>query len=174
VFPAPRGRGPYGITATPDGSIYYASFGGSYVGHVDTETGEVTVLEPPNQLQGARRIRSDSQGRIWVSEWNTGSVSMYNPANEEWQVWRVPSSNPRIYAVYVDEHDIVWLSDVSDNAIVRFDPVTEAFTMLPLPSDGSNVWQISGRPGEVWAAAARTDEILVIHTAIREEDGVGE
>ena len=27
VFSAPRGRGPYGITTTPDGSVYYASLG---------------------------------------------------------------------------------------------------------------------------------------------------
>lgn len=174
VFPAPRGRGPYGITATPNGEIYYASLAGSYVGHVDTETGEVTVLEPPNQNQGARRVWSDSQGRIWVSEWNTGSVSMYDPGTEEWQVWRVPGDNPRIYAVYVDEQDIVWLSDLGGNAMVRFDPVTEEFTILPLPSDGSNVRQILGRPGEVWAAASRTDEIIVIRTTVPEEDDAGE
>src|SRR5918996_354174 len=34
VFEAPEGRGPYGITATPDGGIYYASLAGSYVGRV--------------------------------------------------------------------------------------------------------------------------------------------
>jgi virginiamycin B lyase len=38
VFPAPGGRGPYGITTTPDGSVYYASLAGSYVGHIDLES----------------------------------------------------------------------------------------------------------------------------------------
>jgi virginiamycin B lyase len=74
VFDAPRRRGPYGITATPEGEIYYASLAGSYVGHVDTPTGEVMVLEPPTLNQGARRVWSDSSGRIWVSEWNSGNV----------------------------------------------------------------------------------------------------
>ncbi len=62
VFDAPKGRGPYGITATPDGNIYYASLAGSYVGQVDIASGEVTVLEPPTPSQGARRVWSDSTG----------------------------------------------------------------------------------------------------------------
>ena len=47
VFPSPRGRGPYGIATTPNGSVYFASLAGSYVGNIALETGEVAVLEPP-------------------------------------------------------------------------------------------------------------------------------
>ena len=64
VFDAPRGRGPYGIATTPGGDVYYASLAGSYVGKVNLETGETTVLEPPTSGQGARRVWSDSRGRI--------------------------------------------------------------------------------------------------------------
>jgi virginiamycin B lyase len=70
VFDAPRGRGAYGITVTPDGMVYYASLAGSYVGRIDPQTGEATVLEPPTSNQGARRVWTDSQGKVWVSEWN--------------------------------------------------------------------------------------------------------
>src|SRR5215211_53518 len=40
VFDAPRGRGPYGITATPDGTVYYAALASSYVGRIDPQTRE--------------------------------------------------------------------------------------------------------------------------------------
>jgi virginiamycin B lyase len=79
VFDAPGGRGPYGITVTPGGDIYFASLAGSYVGRVDIESGAITVLEPPTPGQGARRVWSDSAGRIWVSEWNAGQAGMYDP-----------------------------------------------------------------------------------------------
>ncbi|HEX2275422.1 MAG TPA: hypothetical protein VHG90_16285, partial [Acidimicrobiales bacterium] len=39
VFPAPGGRGPYGITVTPSGTVWYASLAGSHVARVDTATG---------------------------------------------------------------------------------------------------------------------------------------
>ncbi|MFW6075299.1 MAG: virginiamycin B lyase family protein [Chloroflexota bacterium] len=164
VFDAPRGPGPYGITATPDGGIYYASLAGSHIARIDTDTGEATVIEPPTEGQGARRVWSDSEGRIWVSEWNSGQVSVYDPADESWREWRLPGENPQTYAVYVDERDIVWLSDFGANALVSFDPETEEFTSYPLPHDPGNVRQILGREGEVWAPESAADVILVVRT----------
>jgi virginiamycin B lyase len=165
VFDAPRGRGPYGITATPDGEIYYASLAGSYIGGVDSETGEATVIEPPTPDQGARRVWSDSQGNIWVSEWNSGQVSRYAPDSGAWHSWRLPGDDPQTYAVYVDDRDIVWLSDFGANAVVRFDPQTETFTSFEGSAPGANVRQILGRPGEVWAPESGTDRLMLIRTA---------
>jgi virginiamycin B lyase len=162
VYDAPRGRGPYGIVATPDGDIYYASLAGSYVGQIDIETGEATVLEPPTAGQGARRVWSDSIGRIWVSEWDAGQVAMYDPATETWEEWRLPGPSPMAYAVYVDERDHVWLSDFGANALVRFDPDTEEFESYPLPSTPSNVRQILGRDGEIWAPESAADALVVL------------
>jgi virginiamycin B lyase len=162
VYNAPRGRGPYGITTTPDGEVYYASLAGSYVGHIDRETGEATVLEPPTPNQGARRVWSDSEGKIWVSEWDAGQLGMYDPETETWQEWKLPGASPHAYAVYVDERDKVWLSDFGGNAIVRFDPDTETFEVFPLPTGGANVRQMLGREGEVWAAESGTDKLALI------------
>jgi virginiamycin B lyase len=164
VFDAPRGRGPYGITTTPDGMIYYASLANSYVGRIDPETGAATVLEPPTKNQGARRVWSDSQGRIWVSEWNAGQVAIYNPADHSWKEWKLTGNRPQAYAVYVDDQDIIWLSDFGANAIVRFDPNLEQFSVYEIPSSGAQVRQILGRHGEIWAAESGADKIVVIRT----------
>ena len=80
VFDDPEGRGPYGITATPSGEIWYASLAGSHIARVDRATGQATVVEPPTPNQGARRVWSDSRGRIWVSEWDAGQVGVHDPA----------------------------------------------------------------------------------------------
>ncbi len=165
VFQSPRGRGPYGICATPDGNVYYASLAGSYVGHVNTDTGDVTELEPPTPGQGARRVWADSLSRIWVAEWNAGQVSRYDPTDRSWREWRLPGSSPRAYAVYVDEYDIVWLTDFGANALVRFDPADESFTAYPWPSAGAAVRQLLGRPGEVWGAESGVDALVVARTA---------
>ena len=162
VFDAPKGRGPYGIATSPNGDVYYASLAGSYVGRIDPTTGEATVLEPPTPNQGARRVWSDSSGRIWVSEWNAGQVSVYNPPTGDWNEWKLPGANPRAYAVYVDENDDVWLSDFGANTVLRFDPVTQEFEVFDLPSTPSNVRQILGRPGEVWLPESAADQLVVI------------
>jgi virginiamycin B lyase len=165
VFAAPKGRGPYGITSTPAGDIYYASLAGSYIGHIDIRTGEATMIDPPTPNQGARRVWADSQGNVWVSEWNSGQVSRYSPSSGVWRTWKLPGSAPKTYAVYVDDKDLVWLSDFGANAVVRFDPKTETFTTFKGSAPGANVRQILGRPGEIWSPESGTDRLMVIRTA---------
>jgi virginiamycin B lyase len=164
VFDAPNGRGPYGIAVTPDGHVYYASLAGSYMGRINTDSGEATVLRPPTADQGTRRVWSDSRGRVWSSQYNAGQVAVYDPATEQWRQWRLPGESPQAYAVYVDDKDKVWLSDFGANSLVRFDPETEQFTSYPLPSDPGEVRQILGRPGEVWGAESAADKLVVIRT----------
>jgi virginiamycin B lyase len=164
VFDSPRGPGPYGITVTPGGDVYYASLAGSHVARVDTESGEAVILEPPTPGQGTRRVWSDSRGRIWSSQWNAGQVAVYDPVSEGWQEWRLPGDDPQAYAVFVDDRDIVWLSDFGANAVVRFDPETQEFTSFPLPSQPGDVRQILGRPGEVWGAESAADSLVVVRS----------
>jgi virginiamycin B lyase len=120
------------------------------------------VIEPPTPGQGARRVWSDSTGRIWVSEWNAGQLGRYDPARRSWREWRLPGERPQPYAVYVDERDDVWLTDFAANAVMRFDPDTERFESLPLPSPGAAVRQLHGRAGEVWGAESGTDQLVRI------------
>jgi virginiamycin B lyase len=162
VFDAPKGAGPYGIAAAPDGTVYYTSLAGNYIARLDSKTGAATVIEPPTPKQGARRVWADSKGNIWVSEWNVGQLGRYDPAVNTWKEWRLPGKNPGAYAVYVDDQDKVWLTDFGANALVRFDPVKEAFDVFPLPSPGASVRQLLGRHGEVWGAESGTDKLIVV------------
>jgi virginiamycin B lyase len=161
VWKAPSGSGPYGITTTPKGEVFYASLAGNHIAQINTETGEATVIEPPTKGQGARRVWSDSRGRIWVSYWNTGQVGMYDPATGAWREWKLPG-NAHTYSVWVDDKDKVWLTDWSINAIVRFDPVTEKFDSFPSNQERANVRQMLGRSGEAWGAESGSDRLVMV------------
>lgn len=164
VFDAPRGVGPYGIAVTPKGDVWYASLAGNYIAKLDPTTGQATVVEPPTPKQGARRIWSDSNSRLWVSEWNSGNVSMHDPADGSWKAWKLPGTSPHAYAVYVDDRDKIWLTDFSANAIVRFDPASEKFNVFASDKPGANVRQLAGRPGEVWGAESGNARLVVVQT----------
>jgi virginiamycin B lyase len=160
VFRAPGGTGPYGIATTPAGQVWYASLAGSHISRINLDTGKATVFRPPTKGQGARRIWSDSHGRLWVSEWNAGRVARYDPRTRRWREWRLPGA-AQPYAVYVDNRDIVWLTDFGASAIVRFDPITQRFTRIRLRAN-ANVRQLLGRPGEVWGAESGADRIVSV------------
>lgn len=164
VFKAPKGVGPYGITVTPKGDVWYASLAGSYIAKIDRATGNAGVVEPPTPGAGSRRVWSDSKSRIWVSEWNSGHVSVHDPADGSWKTWKLPGERPRAYAVFVDDKDKVWLSDFSANAIVRFDPMTERFNVFASDKANAAVRQLDGRPGELWGCESGNDRIVLIQT----------
>lgn len=165
VFEAPRGQGPYGISTTPDGQVYFASLAGSYIAQIDLETGNATVLDPPTPDQGARRLWSDSTGRLWLTEWNAGNLGMYDPVTNMWKEWKLPGQNPQPYAVFVDNKDTVWISDFGSNAMIRFEASTEKFQSFPLPTPDAKVRQLLGRSGEVLGAESGTDKIVIINTS---------
>jgi virginiamycin B lyase len=164
VFSAPRGTGPYGITTTKDGTVWYASLAGSYLGRIDPRSGRATVVQPPTRGQGARRAWADSRGRIWISEWNAGKLGRYDPSAKRWREWRLPGAAPQPYAIYVDDRDKIWLSDFGANALVRFDPTTGAFRSFRLPTPDAAVRQLLGRPGELWGAESAVDKLVVVRT----------
>ena len=121
AFRAPLGPGPYGITTTPTGRVFYASLAGNHIAEINVKTGKATVIRPPTAGQGARRVWSDSKGRIWVSEWDAGKVGRYDPATKKWREWDVPGP-AQVYAVYVDSRDMVWLTDFGRSGLWRFAP----------------------------------------------------
>jgi len=161
TFPAPRGRGAYGIATTPAGDVYLASLAGSYLGAINRTTGALTVLDTPTPGGGARRVWSDSGGRLWVTEWFAGRLARYDPASATWLEWDVPGE-AQPYAVYVDEDDGVWITDFGSNAIHRFDLATESFLTLTHDRSPANVRQLLGRTGEVWGAESATDRLVVV------------
>jgi virginiamycin B lyase len=169
VKDAPKGRGPYGICATPAGDVWWCSLAGSFIARIDRKSGDSIVVEPPTPRQGARRVWSDSRGRIWVSEWNSGQLSVHDPAAktpaQAWRAWKLPGERPSCYAVYVDERDIVWASDFGGNAMWRFDPASEQFTRIGFAREAVAIRQILGRPGEVWLPESGTEHLSVIRTA---------
>jgi len=162
LFEAPRGRGPYGIATTPAGDVWLSSLAGSYIAKV--AAGPVQPVDVPTRGGGARRVWSDSRGRLFVTEWFAGMLAMYEPSTGAWKQWRLPGANPQPYAVYVDERDVVWISDFGANALVAFDPSVERFRAYPIPTRGASVRQLLGRAGEVWGAESGAGKLVVLRT----------
>ncbi|MGI8526334.1 MAG: Vgb family protein [Pseudolabrys sp.] len=163
AWKAPKGAGPYGITTTPKGDVWYASLAGDHIAKIDTVSGDAAMVQPPHSNAGPRRIWSDSKGILWVSFWNSGEVGRYDPNVKTWKTWKLPNgSGGGAYAVYVDDGDKVWLTDFDANAIMRFDPASEQFDSFPSDRRGAAVRQLLGRPGEVWGAESGADRLVVI------------
>ena len=77
---------PIRICTTHYGQVYFVSVVGSYLAQIDVETGNVTFLNAPTVDQGASRVWSDLTGRLWLTEWNAGTLGMYDPVTKKWEL----------------------------------------------------------------------------------------
>ena len=163
AWPVPRGAGPYGMTRTPAGEVYFVSLRtDGYLAKVNTATGAVTVIDSPAGA-GPRRVWSDSRGNLWVTEFFAGRLARYEPATGAWTHWNMPGPGSAPYAVWVDAADKVWITDHGTNTLVRFDPLTQLFQSFVLPR-GALVRQIVGDAGGIWGAASGRDSILLFRS----------
>ena len=78
VWDGPRGHDPYGITTTLDRAVYYASRPAATSTRVDLDTGPPPCSSRRPRIR-VRRVWSDLKHQIWISEWNAGNVSRYDP-----------------------------------------------------------------------------------------------
>ena len=95
---------------------------------------------------------SDSEGRLWVSEWNVGNLSVYDPASKSWTVHKLPGDGPHAYAVYVDDKGKVWVTISAPTPFSASIPRARRSSSSRVHKPDAVVRQLNGRTGEVWGA----------------------
>jgi virginiamycin B lyase len=86
-----------------------------------------------------RRLAVATDGTIYYSDFERGSLGHFDPATKKVEEWKSPGgegSEP--YGITVTSDGIVWYSEtgVKPNNLVRFDPKTKSFSTTPVPSGG--------------------------------------
>ena len=157
VFDAPRGPGPYGITATPDGERLLRVAGRAATSaRIDRAHRRGHACSIRRQRgQGARRVWSDSRGRIWVSEWNAGQVGSVRPGHGRAGGNGSCPGDDAADLRRVRRRDATSSGSPTSapTRSSRFDPVDRALRVVPRRREpNASVRQLLGRPGEVWGA----------------------
>ena len=163
VWKAPRGSGPYGITTTPGGDVYYASLAGNHIARIDVETGEATVIEPPTQGPGRapRVVRFARADLGQLLEHRPGRHVRSRDASA-WREWKLPGNRARVFGVG-RRHG----QGVADRLEHQRDrPLRsghrEVRELSVEPRAGANVRQMLGRAGEAWGAESGIDRLVMV------------
>ena len=164
VWDAPRGRGPYGIACTPQGTVWYVSLAGNYLPQIEIcDTGRAAHRRAADAAPGRAPRLVRQPGPAVDQRMEQRQRLHARSAGRKLEELELPGERPRCYSVYVDDRDKVWLTDFSANAIVRFDPRTETLPLLPVGHVRAPTcarWPDGrARPG---AGKAGTNRIVVI------------
>jgi streptogramin lyase len=106
VLPPPA-RGPVGIDAATDGTLWFGT-GSGHLGRFDPKTERFTYWESPGPKlkgSGGKTGSADFHYSIFVDQWNTSGLG----------------------------RNIVILSGTNSDALLAFDPRTERFTVIRVP-----------------------------------------
>lgn len=146
---------PYGIDVAPDGGIWFSQLNESRIGRIDPDTLEVEMIQTP--FSAPRRLRFDSQGRLWIPGFSSGLISRFDPKSREFKSYTLPiephgSDTP--YALNVQpDTDQVWICGTNSDTLIRFDPEREVFTVYPLPTRVTYTREIDfDDQGRVWTS----------------------
>ena len=163
VYPAPNGFGPYGITTTPSGEVWYTNLAAAHIARINTSTGKVDAVIPipDSSSQGSRRIWSDSKGNLWITAWGNGTLYRYNHGSRQWASFKLPGLGPRGYSTYVDGDDNVWISDFGTNSILMFDTKETSFTIFPGNKRNVQALQMAGLGNRIWAGMQGVDQLAL-------------
>lgn len=146
---------PYGVDVAPDGSVWFSQLNQRRIGRIDPETLAVEMIDTP--FSGPRRLRFDSQGRLWIPGFSSSLVARFDPRTREFKSYplpTVPSGTETPYALNVDRRtDTVWICGTASDSILRFDPTSERFTVLPLPNHVTYTREIDfDAEGRLWTS----------------------
>ena len=103
--PTPWQQGPRRMGTDKNADILYiaASWGGHFV-KVNTKTNETTTIPLPNPKANLPyHVHVDSKGAAWTNLWMTDQIARYNPADNKWTLFDLPTRGGEVRYVSIME-----------------------------------------------------------------------
>jgi streptogramin lyase len=64
-------------------NVYYISLAGIYIDHINTTTGDVTVLTLQHKAKEDDGSVANTLERLWTGEWDAGKLALYDPVTDK-------------------------------------------------------------------------------------------
>jgi streptogramin lyase len=147
----------YELPSDSDNNLWALEFGGAgtKIGRVDRETRELRTWPSPMGRARARRGQFAQDGTLWFAEFGSNSIGNFDPVNERFLEWEVPTPYTMPYdAIKSELTGEVWTASMSTDRVTRFNPETTEFVEYLLP-DYTNIRRVfvDDSTGDFWVGA---------------------
>jgi hypothetical protein len=158
-FPLPASAShPWGITAGPDGNLWFAQVIANRIGRITT-AGVVTEFPVPTPSSRPRGITSGLDGNLWFTEANADQIGRITPDGE---ITEFPVSS-KAFEIAAGSDGAVWFTRVgatlgritTSGEVTEFPLPEHAFAITAGP-DG-NIWL--GGAGKIWRLSLRPADV---------------
>ena len=142
-YKIPTNDGVYDMDTDSKGRTIINVWRNAKIGVFDPRTEAYVEYKTPTPDSGPRRGDIDAQDRLWVAEYYSGLLAMFDPATGKIREFPlVPGAKaygPPYLAPYTatvdDKNQLVWATDFNSNRIFKFDMKTEKATEFFMPAN---------------------------------------
>ena len=162
-YPLASGSVPWGITAGPDGALWFVDEAGNSVDRITT-AGVVTAYPIPTSEAGAVGIAKGPDGALWFTEFSANQIGRITTAGSitEYPVTTL-SASPASIAAGPD--GALWFAEFSASQIGRI-TTAGAISEYPVPTSSSApLGLIAGQDGALWFTENVANQIGRITTS---------
>jgi streptogramin lyase len=155
-FPLVAGSDPYGITAGPDGNLWFTNLSAGYIGRI-TPAGTLTQfsagISPGSPLRG---IVTGPDGNLWFTD-DVGTIGRITPTGTVTD-FAVPGSDP--YEIALGPDGNLWFTEFDYRRIRRMTPTGTVTDFSAGINGSSRLYDIvAGPDGNLWFTELRGDRI---------------
>jgi virginiamycin B lyase len=157
----------YGIALDADGNAWATELTptGKLV-RADAKTLKVTKYVIPTPGAKPRRVQVDSDGMVWLAEFDAGKIARFDPKTETFKEWKLPGPYPTPYALGIDGDHKVWYSSEWQDVIGRLDPASGEIVEYPIPhSENSMRDYFMDTKGRLWFGSPANDKVGYFYVA---------
>jgi virginiamycin B lyase len=149
-------HGTYGIATDSRNNVYFCDFANTEVGligRIDAKTKKLDWFHLPTPYARPRRLFMDSHDQLWIAEFRSNKIAMFDTKSEHFEEWDVPAGNYPYYVVG-DKNGEAWAGSVFNDRILRLNPGTKEIVEYLLPRS-TNIRRMyvdnSTTPVTIWA-----------------------
>ncbi len=156
-YPTPTGN-PYGITAGPDGNLWFTDGGDGHaqdIGMLNPTTDAITEFPVPNGSDFAHDITAGPGGNLWFTLTVSGQIGMINPTTGAISEFTVPSASAgfSVMGIAAGPDGNIWFTENNGNAVSKIgmiNPTTDAITEFPIVTQSWADEICAGPDGNMW------------------------
>jgi choice-of-anchor A domain-containing protein len=157
-YPVPTANGgPWGITAGPDGKLWFTELNGNKIG-VITTSGHFTEYQIPTGGSAPRGIVTGPDGNLWFAELEANKIGTVTP-NGVFTEYTVPTQGSKPYLMVTGPDGNLWFTEDAGNKIAKV-TTGGSFTEYAVPTSNSGPTGIAvGSDGNIWFTEVYADKI---------------
>jgi streptogramin lyase len=146
---------PYGLQVDSLGRVYSTQLAANTLVRYDSRDGSADLWEMPAANSGPRRPGLDPENGLWIPEFNTGHIALFDPESEEFSRVKLGDPSTGLYDIEVNQaNGDIWATGSLASTLIRYVPDTGEILTVPLPTEPAYTRHIAvdEETGDVWTA----------------------